>query len=88
MVRVVHAIRVEASGFRREAPELREAVAALDRGEAVILFPEGGMRRREEQPLRHFGQGVWHILKDRPQTPVVVCWIAWMWAWVLWFRIW
>jgi 1-acyl-sn-glycerol-3-phosphate acyltransferase len=75
MTRVVHAIRVQQSSYRREAPELQEAVAALDRGEAVVLFPEGWMRRRPEQPLRQFGQGVWHILSQRPKMPVVVCWI-------------
>jgi hypothetical protein len=38
------------------------------------------MRRREERPLKQFGQGVWHILRDRPQTPVVVCWIEGGWG--------
>src|SRR5205085_4262763 len=31
MVHVAHAIRVQASTFRREVPELKEAVAVLDR---------------------------------------------------------
>jgi hypothetical protein len=38
------------------------------------------MRKREEQPLSLFGQGVWHILITRPQTPVVVCWIEGGWG--------
>jgi 1-acyl-sn-glycerol-3-phosphate acyltransferase len=80
MVNVVHAIRVEASGFRREAPELREAVAALDRGECVVVFPEGRMRRREDDLLRRFGQGIWHILRERPKTPVIPCWIEGGWG--------
>jgi hypothetical protein len=25
--------------------------------------------------LRKFGQGVWRILRERPTTPVVVCWV-------------
>src|SRR5207253_6927656 len=65
MVHVVHAIRVEASEFRREAPELRQAVAALDRGECVVVFPEGRMRRRDDQLLHRFGPGMWHILSAR-----------------------
>jgi 1-acyl-sn-glycerol-3-phosphate acyltransferase len=77
---VVHAIRVEASTFRREAPEIQEAVAALDRGECVIIFPEGWLRRYEDRPLRNFGQGVWHILRQRPQTPVMVCWTEGGWG--------
>lgn len=73
-------IRVEQSRLRREAPELAEAVAALDRGDCVILFPEGSLRRDEERPLRRFGQGVWRILSERPETPVVVCWIEGGWG--------
>ncbi|MCI0464784.1 MAG: MFS transporter [Gemmataceae bacterium] len=80
MKHVVQAIRVQAATFRREVPELDEAVAALDRGECVIIFPEGGLRRRADQPLRQFGQGVWRILRERPATPVVVCWIEGGWG--------
>jgi 1-acyl-sn-glycerol-3-phosphate acyltransferase len=80
MVNVVRAIRVEASEFKREAPELRQAIAALDRGECVVVFPEGRMRRQEDQILRRFGQGIWHILHERPNTPVVPCWIEGSWG--------
>ena len=79
MRNVARAIRVEYSTYRREAPELEEAIAALDHGECVLLFPEGSLRKSEERPLRHFGQGVWHILSQRPDTPVVVCWIEGNW---------
>ena len=77
---VARAIRVQYSTFRREAPELQEAIRALDAGECVLIFPEGSMRKSEERPLRHFGQGVWHILNQRPQTPVAVCWIEGNWG--------
>jgi 1-acyl-sn-glycerol-3-phosphate acyltransferase len=77
---VVHAIRIQASTYRHEAPELKHAISALDKGECVVIFPEGAMRRREEQPLKQFGQGVWHILHERPKTPVVVCWIEGNWG--------
>jgi len=80
MVHVTQAIRVEVSTYRRQAPELAVAVAALDRGKCVVIFPEGAMRRRESQPLRQFGQGIWHILSERPDTPVVVCWIEGGWG--------
>lgn len=80
MVHVVHAIRVQCATYRREAPELEEAIAALDQGECVVIFPEGRMRRRLELPLRQFGQGVWHILRERPNTPVVACWIEGGWG--------
>jgi 1-acyl-sn-glycerol-3-phosphate acyltransferase len=80
MVHVAHAIRVQAATFRRDVPELKQAINALDRGEALIIFPEGSMRRRTDQPLRMFGQGIWHILRERPNTPVIVCWIEGGWG--------
>jgi 1-acyl-sn-glycerol-3-phosphate acyltransferase len=80
MVHVAHAIRVQASRFRREVPELKEAVDVLDRGECLMVFPEGSMRKQEEKVLRQFGQGVWHILHERPETPVVACWIEGGWG--------
>jgi len=80
MTHIFHAIRVEAARVRRDVPELTEAVRRLDEGRCVVLFPEGWMRRREEMPLRHFGQGIWRILQERPQTPVVVCWLEGTWG--------
>jgi 1-acyl-sn-glycerol-3-phosphate acyltransferase len=82
---VINAIRVPEKPVRHEAPELKEAVAALDRGECVVIFPEGLLRRKEEVPLHRFGRGVYQILKDRPNTPVVSCWIEGAWgSWCSW----
>jgi 1-acyl-sn-glycerol-3-phosphate acyltransferase len=80
MNRIVRAVRVPTASFRREAPELEEAVATLDRGDCLVIFPEAMLRRREDQPLRPFGQGVWHILRERPGTPVIPCWIEGGWG--------
>lgn len=80
LIRLFGIIRVPEETIRRDMPEIREAVAALDRGECVLLFPEGYLRRSEDRPLRRFGQGVWHILKARPSTPVVACWIEGGWG--------
>ena len=80
MKHVIGAIRVQASRFRREAPELQKAVKELDRGHCVVLFPEGRLRRDDRVGVRQFGRGVWHILNQRPQTPVVVCWIEGGWG--------
>ena len=86
MRRVIGTIRVPDVPFRHEAPELAEAVAALDRGDCIVLFPEGYLRRKEEQPLRRFGRGVWKILADRPTTPVFACWIDGNWGSFLSYR--
>jgi 1-acyl-sn-glycerol-3-phosphate acyltransferase len=80
MGHVVRAIRVPAATFRREAPELRDAVAVLRRGGCVLIFPEAILRRRDDVLLRPFGQGVWHVLQELPETPVLVCWIEGGWG--------
>jgi len=80
IVNFLEAIRVQHSNFRRDVPELKVAVKALDNGKCIVIFPEGRLRRTEEQPLRLFGQGVWHILTERPNTPVVICWIEGGWG--------
>lgn len=85
MKHVIRAIRVPEGAVRHEAPEIAEAVAALDRGECVVIFPEGWLRRKEEVPLRRFGRGVAEILKARPRTPVIACWIEGAWgSWCSW----
>lgn len=78
--RVFYVIRVSEIAIRREAPEIQEAIAALDAGKCVVIFPEGYLRRKEDQPLRRFGQGIWQILKERPDTPVVACWLEGNWG--------
>ena len=80
MVHIIRAIRVPAVGFRREAPELRDAVKVLRGSGCVLIFPEAQLRRREDQLLRLFGQGVSRILQELPETPVVVCWIEGGWG--------
>jgi 1-acyl-sn-glycerol-3-phosphate acyltransferase len=77
---VLHVIRVQASSFRREAPELDEAIDRLDEDGCLVLFPEGYLRRAAKPSVRMFGQGVWRILQARPETPVVVCWIEGGWG--------
>ena len=77
---IFRVIVVAESGMRREAPEIQLAIAALDRGDCVMLFPEGFLRRKEEVPLRRFGQGIWQLLQARPDTPVIACWIENTWG--------
>jgi 1-acyl-sn-glycerol-3-phosphate acyltransferase len=80
LMKLADVIRVQAAHFRREVPEIKQAVELLDRGGCIVMFPEGWMRRKEALPLRQFGRGITLILKERPQTPVVVCWIEGGWG--------
>jgi 1-acyl-sn-glycerol-3-phosphate acyltransferase len=80
LAHVFRVIRVEAAFMRREAPELAEAVVMLKQGECVVIFPEGQLRKTDGELLRQFGQGVWHILREVPKTPVVVLWIEGGWG--------
>ena len=80
LMRAFGVIRVPDRALKKDAPEVLEAVAALDRGECVVVFPEGYLRRAEDKPLRRFGQGVWQILKARPDTPVFAAWIEGGWG--------
>ncbi|HLW66817.1 MAG TPA: lysophospholipid acyltransferase family protein [Gemmataceae bacterium] len=77
---VAHCIRVPDARFRREAPEIEEAIRRLDRGEIVLIFPEGWLRRKEESLLRRFGQGIYQMLREKPNTPVIACWIEGGWG--------
>jgi len=80
MSKVVKAIRVEAATFRREAPELKDAIEALKRGESLLIFPEARLRKKEDQLLFPFGQGIWHILNQLPETPIVPIWVEGAWG--------
>lgn len=92
MVHVVEAIRMKSGLYRgkpdgteetsllQRVPELKTAVAALKAGACLLVFPEGKLRRTEPILLSPFGQGVWHILNQRPETPVVTIWIEGSWG--------
>jgi 1-acyl-sn-glycerol-3-phosphate acyltransferase len=77
-----HVIRVPEDLYKKQGTpeEIVEAIAALDRGECLVVFPEGFLRRSEEKLLKRFGRGIWQILAARPDTPVFCCWIEGAWG--------
>ncbi len=80
LLRTFGVIRVPEQAFKKDTPEIQDAIAALDRGECLVIFPEGYLRRTDDRPLRRFGQGIWQILQARPDTPVFACWIEGGWG--------
>jgi 1-acyl-sn-glycerol-3-phosphate acyltransferase len=80
MKHIIDAIPSGVGAVRRDVPELAEAVRRLDKGEGVLIFPEGWVRRKEDESIRRFAQGAWRILRDRPAIPVVACWIEGGWG--------
>jgi 1-acyl-sn-glycerol-3-phosphate acyltransferase len=66
--KIIGVIPVARGGHAKGHNPLQGCIEALDRGEIVILFPEGS--RGEPERLSQFKKGVAHLLKDRPQTPV------------------
>ena len=49
-------------------------LAVLDRGDSLILFPEG-TRNMTEEPLMRFRSGLYNLATARPQVELVPCWI-------------
>ena len=80
MRQVMGTIRVPDVAYKKEAPEIKEAIDELNRGNAILIFPEGYLRRKEEVMMRRFGRGIWQMLAARPNTPVIACWIEGNWG--------
>ena len=57
----------------RKTDPIDAMVAALDRGQSLILFPEG--TRSADGAPGHFKPGVAILLERRPGTPVVPIWL-------------
>ena len=86
MVYVFDTIRVPEIAMKRDTTEVAEAIAALDAGKCLVVFPEGWLRRKEDQPLRRFGRGIWQIVAARPGVPIFPCWIEGGWGSYLSFK--
>jgi len=66
--RIIGIIPIVRGGHAAGANPLAPCEDALDRGEVLIIFPEGS--RGEPEKLQQFKKGVAHLAKARPETPV------------------
>ena len=63
-------IPIKRDGFlRRDGDPIAECSAALDRGETVIIYPEG--TRGEPERMAGFKPGIAHLARRHPDVPVV-----------------
>jgi len=68
-LRVIGIIPIEREVRGHCADPLGGCIEALDRGEILILFPEGS--RGEPEVMSELKSGIAHLVKKRPDSPVV-----------------
>ena len=71
--RIMNMLPILRKGFTEENHPLKMMGDALDRGETLILFPEGS--RGEPEVMQPFKSGVARLLADRPTMRVVPAFI-------------
>ena len=68
---IMNILPILRSGFDDENHPLKLMAEAIDAGDTLILFPEGS--RGEPEKMQPFKSGVARLLAERPQLPVVPC---------------
>lgn len=72
---VFRAVLIDRRPEARTQDPVAQMVAAIDDGDALILFPEGKRNASEEQ-LLPFKSGLYHLARLRPDIDLVPVWIA------------
>jgi 1-acyl-sn-glycerol-3-phosphate acyltransferase len=71
---VFNAVLVDRQRTTPDSNPLQPMLDALDRGDSLILFPEG--TRNLEEGLLPFKSGLYHLAQARPEVELVPVWIA------------
>jgi 1-acyl-sn-glycerol-3-phosphate acyltransferase len=71
--RVFRGVLVDRGFVDRASNPISPIVEALDRGDSLILFPEG--TRGHGQELLPFKSGIYHVAKARPDVELVPVWM-------------
>lgn len=66
---IIGIIPVKRGSGKEGGNPLKLAEEALDRGEILVIFPEGS--RGEPETLQEFKKGIGHLAQARPEVPVV-----------------
>lgn len=72
---VFNAVLIDRRPDQRTEDPVEQMVEALDRGQSLILFPEG-KRNTGEVPVLPFKTGLYHVARQRPDVDLVPVWIA------------
>lgn len=72
--RVFNAVLVDRQRASPDSNPLQPMLDALDRGDSLILFPEG--TRNLEDGLLPFKSGLYHLARTRPGVELIPVWIA------------
>jgi len=69
--RVFHAELIERKAITHENNPLRQMEAIIDRGNALVIFPEGRRNTSDDGDLLPFKPGIWHLARNRPEVELV-----------------
>ena len=71
--RIFQGVVIDRSHSERNVNPIAPLIEALDRGQSLILFPEG--TRGNGEALQPFKCGIFHLAKARPDVELVPVWI-------------
>ena len=69
--RVFRAIPIERKKVTARNNPLEPMEQALDAGDSLIIFPEGGRAADEDADVGEFKSGLWHLARKRPDAELV-----------------